>query len=384
MLGTYAIKFERSSDQRAVITDAAQTGLDLSSTLTLEAWIKPTAQVGIDQNWAICLKHNAGANQRGYLWYFRETGAADQQMRLLISGAGTGTFDAAIGRPGALVGQWHHCAITYDIALSMPDSVTYYIDGEVVLNRFTDLDQGPTSIFDNTADFEVGGSAYSSFSSNLQIAELRVWNIVRTQGQIQALMNSQAVGNESGLVLCCHFDNDLTDATSNGNDLTPVNSPTFVDDDTGENRYAGALVLDEEIFSSPIGGFTGSLIEIIGPATGPDTTAPVIANLTPVSGNLAATRAAAASQPIEFDVTDLDPGLRMVLVVIKLAGDPKRYVVHDGSDFIWPYNGAVSARTAITDGYHYTILPTMGWQDDITELFVYAVDAAGNLEGALP
>lgn len=110
---------------------------------------------------------------------------------------------------------------------------------------------------------------------------------------------------------------------------------------------------------------------------------PVINAITPLSGVIPGTRAAALQTPIEFDVTDVDPGLLMVVVTLKYGLDASTLVVHDGSNFLPPFNSAASERTAITDGFHFEVLPAGGWAGDFT-MFVYAVDTGGELEGTLP
>jgi hypothetical protein len=113
------------------------------------------------------------------------------------------------------------------------------------------------------------------------------------------------------------------------------------------------------------------------PATNAGT--PAISNLTPAPGELANRNTA-----IEFDVTDASPGLRLVMVTIKYANRSSTFVVHDGNGFMSPFDDGFSLRTAITNGYHYKLLPGSGWLDEIETLAVYVVDQAGNAEGSLP
>jgi hypothetical protein len=116
----------------------------------------------------------------------------------------------------------------------------------------------------------------------------------------------------------------------------------------------------------------------------PDTTPPVIQNMTPTPGVFPGTRAQAKNTPIEFDVTDIDPGLQIVVLTMKYAGINETLVVHNGSDFLYPFDSDESVRTAITDGFHFAVLPRDGWTANIDDLQVYAIDAHGNLEGGLP
>lgn len=114
-----------------------------------------------------------------------------------------------------------------------------------------------------------------------------------------------------------------------------------------------------------------------------DSTAPVIANITPApSGPLAATYAAARATLVEFDVTDLSPGLSAVLVSVQLEGEDEVYLAFDGTRFSGQFDD-LSTVAAIANGFHFAIIPNLGWYKSIAAMFIYAVDSHGNLE-ALP
>lgn len=113
------------------------------------------------------------------------------------------------------------------------------------------------------------------------------------------------------------------------------------------------------------------------PVAGGDTVAPVITNVSPPSG----TQLSSRSAPVEFDVTDVDPGLRLVIVTVKYTTRTETQLVFDGSVFVAPFASSESLTTIITDGYHFKITPENQWLGDIQEFFVYAIDKSGNLEG---
>jgi hypothetical protein len=103
-----------------------------------------------------------------------------------------------------------------------------------------------------------------------------------------------------------------------------------------------------------------------------DADPPVISGMTPAPGDITAT------EPIEFDVVDIDPGLLRVIITLKYSSASQTIVVHDGTDFKPPFDTAESVRTAITDGFHYRLYPAGGWTGGF-ELSVEAIDGAGNL-----
>lgn len=116
------------------------------------------------------------------------------------------------------------------------------------------------------------------------------------------------------------------------------------------------------------------------PPGGADQNPPTITSVSPTPG----TELPSRDTPITFDVADASPGLRMVVVTIRYATIVGTFVVHDGTRFQYPFDSATSQRVATANGYTFTVLPRGDWPGDIAELFVYAVDRAGNLEGALP
>ncbi len=117
----------------------------------------------------------------------------------------------------------------------------------------------------------------------------------------------------------------------------------------------------------------GDVIELVA-GFGADEQDPVITNLTPAPGELT------ERQAIEFDVTDVSPGLRLVALWIKFTNQRRPWVVYDGETFWDPFDGN-SEVSAITDGYHFVLQPNGIWPDTSFDLTVTAIDAAGNLEG---
>jgi hypothetical protein len=128
---------------------------------------------------------------------------------------------------------------------------------------------------------------------------------------------------------------------------------------------------------------------MIGGGAAADVTDPVISNMTPTPGvdpgdpgGFPASYAEAKWTPIEFDLTDVTPGLATFTVWCQFPGDDDVILVHDGAN----YRGRFAARSeinAIANGYHLSVLPSSGWIPGVIPDFtVRAVDAAGNVEGA--
>jgi hypothetical protein len=77
-----------------------------------------------------------------------------------------------------------------------------------------------------TSIFRGFSSTAGSYQSLGAMDEVRLWNVARTQTQIQENMN-RTLGRESGLVLNMGFESDYYDASGYGNHGTPVGSPVL-------------------------------------------------------------------------------------------------------------------------------------------------------------
>ena len=133
-------------------------------------------------------------------------------------------LDVPIASP---VGTWHHFAGTYD---SISKARIAYEDGVPIGSNFA------AAPLNNAADLFIGEIVPGNGTPfNGRLREVRFWNTVRTQAQIQANMETQLVGNEAGLLADWPF-NDLTGTTAkniaaggtNGNLVNgPVLNPPF-------------------------------------------------------------------------------------------------------------------------------------------------------------
>lgn len=83
--------------------------------------------------------------------------------------------------------------------------------------------------------------------------------------------------------------------------------------------------------------------------------------------------------PISFDVTtDAVNGFASLMVAISFVdGDGESFaeIAHDGSSFRGSYLGPANKRTAITDGFRFTVLRDAGWQGSPT-IEIYSAEAA--------
>lgn len=231
MTNYYSLDLERSSSQFAAITDAAQTGLDITGNLTFEAWVKIEQRAStLGSLMVIAGKWNFGAaNQRSWRLFLDNT---DDKVRLQVSNDGTFNTPTTISGNTAFVagdvGKWKHIAVAFTAAT--PTAAVYF-NGQSV--GATVHASGSTSIFNSTAAYAIGADYNNGTPADFfdgKIDDVRVWNTTRSASQIAAFYNRPLVGNEANLVAYHKLESNYLDQTANNNDLTASGSPVFTTD----------------------------------------------------------------------------------------------------------------------------------------------------------
>ena len=172
---------------------------------TIEGWIKTS---------------NAGS---GYCGLFGKTFA----YFLYLSNNTLSVYDwaaAANKSTGILLNddKWHHVALSFNSGNS--NSTFIYIDG--VLRLTTTL-----TIQNQNEPFTIGSNNYNQpYVGNID--DVRVWNVQRTQSDIQTFMNQELLGNESGLIAYYTFNQGI--ASGNNTTITTILDKT-------NNALNGAL-----------------------------------------------------------------------------------------------------------------------------------------------
>lgn len=163
------------------------TGVLTGSTFTFEAWIRPTS-LNPDYIYYVV---NKGSSTTSFCIYL--TGEDEMFMdppRIgFYTTNGTSGFSSSHIISNAWIGQWHHVAVSCNGAM-----LSFLIDG-VLINS-----QGWTGGIPVNAGFLRLGThyaGYSNFAGNMD--EVRIWNVGRTQPQIQSFMNSEISPGTAGL-----------------------------------------------------------------------------------------------------------------------------------------------------------------------------------------
>ena len=118
-------------------------------------------------------------------------------LHIISTDGGTG---AGIAVGPATDGDWHHVAMTLE--QDLVGGFRSYLDGELVAER--DSGVNPLPVINGQAYL----GAYQGVSefTNGQLDEVRIWDVVRTEEELQEWMNKPLSGEEEGLLAYYQFD----------------------------------------------------------------------------------------------------------------------------------------------------------------------------------
>ncbi|KGO78650.1 hypothetical protein Q763_17395 [Flavobacterium beibuense F44-8] len=208
-----ALRFDGVNDY--VLTD--YTSITGTGARTVEAWIK-TPYTSTQQ---IIVEWGGGSGSGSRFTFKTQNG----HLRLETGGAG----NYIEGSTSVTNNLWHHVAVTYDP--EQTQEYKLYIDGELETSgNFPDggtntSAASPVQIGARTANIPA-----TVFEGSMD--DIRIWDIARTQEEIQAAMNSQLCGAQDNLVAYFKFNEGIASA-----DNTAI---TTVSDSSG-NGYTGTL-----------------------------------------------------------------------------------------------------------------------------------------------
>jgi hypothetical protein len=199
----YALQFDGEDD---FVSIADSGDFDFDETFTVEVWAKPSSLSGSGNYKSFVGGGNAEPPSAGGAWqlFLSDSNYSSWGLGVCVPGC-----SSAQSSSGSLqVDQWQHLAATYD-----GSNIRIYKNGDLVNTK---AHSGNV----NNVQFVLVGIWETSF--NGLIDEVRIWNITRTQTEIQDNKDYSLNGDESGLVGYWKFDEGtgqvVSDSTSNNND----------------------------------------------------------------------------------------------------------------------------------------------------------------------
>ncbi|MFM7016252.1 MAG: LamG-like jellyroll fold domain-containing protein [Bacteroidota bacterium] len=247
-----AINFDGIDD---VITTSNNAALNITSAITIEAWIKPGGSSSTIQN---VISKSSQSQNTGYIFPRTDDAWTNFVAYLHIGGTWRGA-----SYPYPTDGSYHHLAMTYD-----GSNIKLYLDGNLVK---TQAQTG--TITTNTNSLAFGNQPGFTEYYKGSLDEARIWNTALTVDQIKARMNSELSGTESNLVLNYSFNqgssagtnSGLTSQTNKGSTTLTGTLANFALTGSGSN-YINSVILN------PISGSNslciGSPLQLSHPVAG--------------------------------------------------------------------------------------------------------------------
>src|SRR5258708_3874484 len=199
-----ALVFNGTSAQ---VTVPNATSLQLTTGMTLEAWVFPTGSLA---SWRAVLDKNVD----GYYLM----ASSDPNNRPVVGGTWTGGNQNAAAPTALALNAWTHLAATFDGA-----TVRLYVNGAQVASQAQTAPLATT-----TGTLQIGGDSYPNEFFAGRIDQVRIYNRALTQAEIQADMTNP-IGNAGPLPAVSlsstniSFPDQVTGTTSSARTVTVTN-----------------------------------------------------------------------------------------------------------------------------------------------------------------
>ena len=200
--------FNASGDKYVSISDANQTGLDITGDMTIAMWVKPSTLSG---HMILASKWNH-IDKTSYLLYL-EDGDVGVALNANSNGYGYKVYRVAHGKNA---NEWFHIAMVYEASQG---TVEFFIDGTSIGK--SNIDLMPNSIANTDADFVIGGRDNKTNFYDGNIDDVRIWSRTLTGTMINDLyQNPNSYKNGEMLQGFWKFNGNLKDYSGNKNHLT--------------------------------------------------------------------------------------------------------------------------------------------------------------------
>ncbi|GAB4323398.1 MAG: hypothetical protein Kow00127_16070 [Bacteroidales bacterium] len=202
-----ALHFDGVND--FVDATATATGLPQGNAArTMEAWIKTTANPGF---------------QNIYSWGRTSTNMRSSIGLRIDHLAFVGAFNDLDGSIIINDGNWHHVAVSFDGSM-----MSLYVDGVLDISSAMSLNTTDQNLLIGTIALPYTGEYWEGW-----IDEVRIWDVAKTQAEIQTLMNTPVCSPDPNLIVNYNFNQGVAGGNNQG--------VTTLADNSG-NGYDGMLM----------------------------------------------------------------------------------------------------------------------------------------------
>ncbi len=215
---THSLDLETGSSQYASISDASQSGLDFSDPFTIASWVR-LESFNTGQHQHIVSKREGAGSQRSYNFYLIDnSGTQTMNLDTQTDGLSAGCGVTVSWTPSTAT--WYHVAVVKN-----GTSVKFYVNG---VQQGGTQTCGSATVFNGTAQFQIGAMTYASEYFDGLIDDVRVWSRALSDLEIAMLEDTpELFTNGSSIQGWWRLNNGYTDASGNGNTVTGNNSPVF-------------------------------------------------------------------------------------------------------------------------------------------------------------
>jgi hypothetical protein len=233
---THSVTTSAPNNQYLALPDAGATSVDVTSSFTIEAWVKlnsiPTSVFTIASKW------NEVNFDRNYSLEYTIINGTDAYIQLGINDTGEIGHGNNLGILYTLpIGEWQHIAVTYNTSNT---TAKFYVNGVLVGQA-----QGTiASLTNGNAEFRIGSRQYDNTHFDGHIDEVRLWHTVRSEGEIVANFLNELSLPQANLGGYWKLNQNGLDASGNGNNLTPVGNPVFSTDKPFPNTPPPPTVIE--------------------------------------------------------------------------------------------------------------------------------------------
>jgi len=225
-------------DDFVTVSTTSRDELNPEENLTIETWVY------LDSATAIVHRPYFVARLNSYALTLNASG----NVQMYIRSDEPAWYSGAVGTTTIVPGRWYHIAGTYDGSVAR-----VYVNG--VQEDSETINQIIASSF---ANYRLGALNNFPNSFNLigRMDEVRVWDVTRTQAQIQSTMNHTIPGSTAGLVGYWRFDESsgstANDQSSHNNDgtLTNMSTPAAWQTSTAPMGNTSIFAVSSDIFET--------------------------------------------------------------------------------------------------------------------------------------